>query len=66
VTVRLPGARLSDARLDLERTQVYDRERGVLDRIGGVLDENRDRDRELFALAEQRVARTGRRSPMRS
>jgi hypothetical protein len=55
VTVRLPAARLSDARLDLERTRVYDRERGVLDRIGGVLDDDRDRDRELFALAERKL-----------
>jgi hypothetical protein len=55
VTVRLPAARLSEARLDLERTRVYDRDRGVLDRIGGVLDEDRDRDRELFALAERKL-----------
>ena len=55
VTVRLPAARLSEARLDLARTRVYDRERGVLDRIGGVLDEDRDRDRELFALAERKL-----------
>jgi hypothetical protein len=55
VTVRLAGARLSEARLDLARTRVYDRDRGVLDRIGGVLDEDRDRDRELFALAERKL-----------
>jgi hypothetical protein len=55
VTVRLPGAQLSEARLDLERTRVYDRDRGVLDRIGGALDEDRDRDRELFALAERKL-----------
>jgi hypothetical protein len=55
VTVRLPAARLSEARLDLERTRVYDRDRGVLDRIGGVLDDDRDRDRELFALAERKL-----------
>jgi Protein of unknown function (DUF4230) len=55
VTVQLPAARLSEARLDLERTRVYDRDRGVLDRIGGVLDDDRDRDRELFALAERKL-----------
>ena len=34
VTVTLPGAALSDARLDLEKTRVFDTDRGLVDRVG--------------------------------
>ena len=55
VTVTLPPARLSKAQLDLNRTRVYDRRRGVLDRAEGLFDEELDRDRALFALAERKL-----------
>jgi hypothetical protein len=55
VAVRLPAARLSKARLDLGRTRIYDRDRGVLDRIGDLVDDDPDRDRALFRLAERKL-----------
>lgn len=63
VTVRLPAARLSEARLDLDRTRIYDRDRGVLDRIGDLADDEPDRDRELFALAERKLTEAARADP---
>lgn len=60
VTVRLPAARLSEARLDLDRTRIYDRDRGVLDRIGDLADDDPDRDRALFALAERKLKQAAR------
>jgi Protein of unknown function (DUF4230) len=60
VTVRLPAARLSEAELDLERTRIYDRDRGVLDRIGDLADDEPDRDRALFALAERKLTEAAR------
>jgi hypothetical protein len=55
VTVRLPAARLSQARLDLRRTRIYDRDRGLIDRLIGAVDDQPDRDRALFALAERKL-----------
>jgi hypothetical protein len=40
VTVTLPRAHLGDARLDPARTKVYDRDRGLLDRVGDVFSDN--------------------------
>ena len=37
VTVTLPAARLTEARLDPERSRVYDRDREALDRLGDAL-----------------------------
>jgi hypothetical protein len=52
-TITLPRPSLSDARLDLERSYVYDRQRGVLNRLGageGIP------ERELYLTAERRLA----------
>ncbi len=37
VTVRLPAPQLEEPRLDLEQSYVYTRERGVLERVGGLV-----------------------------
>lgn len=57
VTVRLPPARLSPPRIDPERSYVVDRERGLLDRAASVLSDNPTSERELYLLAEDRLAR---------
>lgn len=56
VTVTLPRAQLSEARVDPERSYVVDRDRGVLNRIGGAVTENPEGDRELYVLAEEKLA----------
>jgi hypothetical protein len=55
VTVRLPHAQIADVRVDPSRSQVLDRKRGVLDRIGSVFSENPTSERELYVLAEKRL-----------
>ncbi len=60
VAVRLPRARLSPARLDLARSRVFDRERGIADRVGSLFGEDLDEDRELFLLAERKLAEAAR------
>jgi hypothetical protein len=56
VTVTLPRAKLSAARVDLDRTRVFDRDRGVLDRVGEALgDGGADRERQLLQLAQRRL-----------
>lgn len=64
-TITLPPARLSQPRLDIEESYVYDRERGVLDELGSLFSESDDPGgtREVFLVAEQRLAAAARESP---
>lgn len=56
VTVTVPHARLGDAAVDPERSEVLDRDRGVLDRVGSAFTDNPTSERELYVLAEERLA----------
>ena len=48
VTVTLPRARLLGPRVDPARSRVFERERGLVDRIGSVFEDNPTSERELF------------------
>lgn len=56
VTVRLPPARLSPPRIDPERSYVVSRNRGLLDRAASVFADNPTGERELYLLAEEKLA----------
>ena len=56
VTVTLPSPTLGKPYLDVSRSRVVSRERGVLDRIGSALGDNPDDNRELYQVAEQKLA----------
>ena len=60
VSVVLPRARLSPPRIDPARSYVYERDRGVLDRVGSAFSDNPTSDRPLYVLAEQRLAAAAR------
>jgi len=55
VTVTLPPPTLSKARLDLQRTRVFDRERGLLDRIGSIFEDSPTSERDVLLLAEKKL-----------
>lgn len=55
VIFSLPPARLDEADVDLENSRVLSRERGVLDRVGGVFSDNPTSEREVAALAEDKL-----------
>jgi len=55
VTVTLPEATLSEARIDPEESRVVARDRGILDRLGAVLSDNPVDDTPLYARAEDRL-----------
>lgn len=55
VTLRLPPPELTDASVDPERSYVFDRRRGLLDRLGGTFSQNPTSDRELYLAAEQQM-----------
>ena len=55
VTVLLPSAKLDDAAVDHEASAVLDRDRGVLDRVGGAFSDAPTSERELYLEAETRL-----------
>jgi hypothetical protein len=55
-TISLPAAQLGEPRVDLERTRVVDRDRGLVDRVGEALGEGgADEERQMLALAEEKL-----------
>ncbi len=60
VTVTLPRARLLEPRVDPARSRVFERERGLIDRIGSVFEDNPTSERELYLLAERKLAAAAR------
>jgi hypothetical protein len=56
VVITLPAAQLSPARLDLDRTRVVEHDRGLLDRTGDMLGDDRaNDDREFLVLAQRKL-----------
>jgi hypothetical protein len=55
-TIVLPAPELAEVRIDPEESRVVDRDRGLVERIGGAFAENPIDDSDLYALAERRLA----------
>lgn len=62
VTITLPAAQLFEPKVDLRRSSVVDRERGVIDRIGSLIGDGED-EREVLLLAEQKLRQAAREDP---
>lgn len=60
VTVTLPHARLDNARVDPKRSRVFDRQRGLVDRVGSVFQDNPTSEKELYVLAERKLSAAAR------
>ena len=60
VSIQLPPAQFYDAQLDLGRSYVYDRDRGAIDRLADLLDDDPGDDGALYRLAEQKIATAAR------
>ncbi len=56
VSIALPHAILSEPRLDTERSRVVARDRGMLDRLGGVFSDTPTSERPLLLRAEDKLA----------
>ena len=56
VTVILPAATLDDAAVDHEASTVLDRDRGVVDRVGGAFSDQPTSERKLYLEAESRLS----------
>jgi hypothetical protein len=55
VSISLPGAELTDAQVDPDASYVFSRERGLLDRLTGVFNDNPTSERELYLIAENKL-----------
>jgi hypothetical protein len=60
VTLELPPATFRDPELDLERSYVYDRDRGAIDRLQALLGDDTGDDSELYRLAEEKLSAAAR------
>jgi len=56
VTITLPQPRLAEPAIDLEQSKVLDRDRGVIDRVSGAFRDSPTSEREVAALAEDKLA----------
>ncbi|SDG54854.1 Protein of unknown function [Sinosporangium album] len=56
VAVRLPRARLEKPNLDNDRSYVFAHQRGLFDRLGDFMSGSPDDQRELYTLAEKKIA----------
>ncbi|HEV8115297.1 MAG TPA: DUF4230 domain-containing protein [Acidimicrobiales bacterium] len=57
VHVTVPAVRLADPALDLAESRVVSRERGLLDRFGSAVGDERNPDQQLMLLAQGKVGR---------
>jgi len=57
VHVTVPAVRLADPALDLGASKVISRSRGLLDRVGSAVGDERNPDQQLLVLAQQKVGR---------
>jgi hypothetical protein len=62
VTITLPAAQLFEPKVDLKRSSVIDRNRGVIDRIGSLIGDGED-EREVLLLAEQKLRQAATEDP---
>jgi hypothetical protein len=57
VHVTVPAVRLAEPALDLAESKVISRERGLLDRVGSAVGEERNPNQQLLVLAEGKLGR---------
>jgi Protein of unknown function (DUF4230) len=54
-TINLPRPQISNAQLDVGKSYVYDRNRGLFNKVGSLFGGNSDDQRALYTLAEQKI-----------
>ncbi|MEU7853641.1 DUF4230 domain-containing protein [Nonomuraea sp. NPDC049141] len=65
-TIRLPRAQLEKPNLDNRRSYVFAQQRGLLDRVQGFLSSSPNDQRELYVLAETKIAEAAASSDLRA
>jgi hypothetical protein len=65
ITITLPAATVVDVDVEPDRSYVINRERGILDRIGGIFSDNPTGEQELYLLAEEKLRAAADESALR-
>ncbi|MEH1015283.1 DUF4230 domain-containing protein [Micromonospora sp. CPCC 206060] len=60
VEMKLPAPQLGKPNLDLEKSYVFAEKRGLLNRLGDLFGSDPNRQREVYQLAEERIAAAAR------
>ncbi|MER7455758.1 DUF4230 domain-containing protein [Micromonospora sp. NPDC126480] len=60
VEIKLPAPQLGRTNLDLEKSYVFAEQRGLLNRIGELVDGDPNRQQEVYRLAEERITAAAR------
>jgi hypothetical protein len=63
VRLELPHAEIFSARVDPARSYVYDRDRGLIDRVASVFQDNPTSEQELYVLAQDKLREAAEESP---
>jgi hypothetical protein len=63
VTITLPAATLTEARLDPSRSRVYDRDRGITNRVEDVFSDNPGDEQPLYELATRKLSEAAKADP---
>jgi hypothetical protein len=63
VTITLPAATLTEARLDPSRSRVYDRDRGITNRVEDVFSDNPGDEQPLYELATRKLTDAAKADP---
>ena len=66
VTVRLPGAQLEPATLNVRQSYVFAQQQGVLNRIGNFFSGNPNSQHQVYVLAQQKIQNAARQSQLRA
>jgi hypothetical protein len=65
-TITLPAPQLGEATVDPDESRVLDRDRGLVERVGDVFEDNPTDDSGLYALAEDRLESAAAGSDLRA
>ena len=66
VTVRLPGAQLEPATLNVRQSYVYAQQQGLLNRIGNFFSGNPNSQQQVYILAQQKIQNAARQSQLQA
>lgn len=66
VRVTLPPAQLSGAVVDPEQSYVYERRRGITDRLESLFSDDSSGERELYVLAQERMLQAAEETELRA
>jgi hypothetical protein len=64
VTVTLPKPRLDEAVIDPRHSRVVGKERGLLDRVGGIFSDNPTSEQRFYVLAQGKIGRAAKHSDL--